>query len=233
MSATPLDATTRLTRRRLATIATLLAATLLLYFLIEWIFSRAVDFDAESLRTWLDDRGPIAPIAFIALMAAAIVISPIPSVPLDIAAGLAFGLLWGTVYVLIGAEIGALIAFLIARRVGRPGLQRWASPRTTEAIDRLAERMGWRGVAVMRLIPLFHFDWVSYAAGLSRMPILSFATATFVGMLIPVIAIVAVGDSLAESPLRAASIFGALVLLALAPIAWWSWRRFRRGATTA
>ena len=128
---------------------------------------------------------------------------------------------------LIGAEIGALIAFLIARRVGRPGLERWASPRTIGAIDRLAERMGWRGLAFMRLVPLFHFDWVSYAAGLSRMPIGSYVSATLIGMLLPVIAIVAVGDSLTESPLRAASIFGALVLVALAPLVWWSWAQWR------
>ena len=71
----------------------------------------------------------------------------------------------------------------------------------------------------MRLIPLFNFDWVSYGAGLSRMPLGSFMTATFVGMLLPVIAIVAVGDSLATSPSRSAVIFAGLVLLALVPLA--------------
>ncbi len=84
----------------------------------------------------------------------------------------------------------------------------------------------------MRLIPLFHFDWVSYAAGLSRISLLSFATATLIGMTPPVIAIVAVGDSLADSPLRAASIFGALILLTLTPLAYWLWRRRRSAAAS-
>jgi len=230
MRTTQLEDTPLLTRRRVAITVAVVIAALLTTLACEALVGQLLDLEPQSLRDWLNDRGPVAPILFIALMAAAIVISPIPSVPLDIAAGLAFGLLWGTVYVLIGAEIGALIAFLIARRVGRPGLERWASTRTIEAIDRLADRMGWRGVAVMRLIPLFHFDWVSYGAGLSRMPILSFATATLVGMLIPVVAIVAVGDSLADSPLRAASIFGALVLLTVAPVVWWFWQRRRTSA---
>lgn len=220
----------RVTRRRAATIGLVALAVVAFYFLVDALVVDRLDLEPQSLRDWLDERGAVAPLVFILLMVAAVVISPIPSVPLDIAAGLAFGLFWGTVYVLIGAEIGALIAFLIARRVGRPGLARWASPRTIGAIDRLAERMGWRGVAFMRLVPLFHFDWVSYAAGLSRMPLGSYLSATLVGMVLPVIAIVAVGDSLTDSPLRAASIFGALVLVALAPLVWWAWPRRRRAA---
>ena len=85
----------------------------------------------------------------------------------------------------------------------------------------------------MRLIPLFNFDWVSYAAGLSRMPIVSFMTATLLGMVIPVIAIVAVGDSLNASPTRAAIIFGGLVLLALVPLAWWLAPRLRGTAISS
>ena len=145
--------------------------------------------------------------------------------------GWRFGLFWGTVYVLIGAEIGAVVAFLIARHAGRPGLERWASARTVGRLDGLADRVGWRGVAVMRLIPLFHFDWVSYAAGLSRMSVWSFASATLVGMVPPVVAIVAVGDSLAESPLRAALIFGVLVVVTVAPVGWWVVRRRASGGS--
>ncbi len=86
---------------------------------------------------------------------------------------------------------------------------------------------GWRGVAFVRLVPPFDFDWVSYAAGLSRMPLGSYLSATLVGMLLPVLAIVAVGGSPTESPLHAASICGALVLVALTPLVWRSWTRWR------
>lgn len=221
----------RLTRRRVALLLALALVTLIFFVVVEQLLRNYLDFDPDSLRTWLDDQGRVAPLIFVILMVAAIVISPIPSVPLDIAAGLAFGLFWGTVYTLIGAEIGATIAFLLARRLGRPGLERWAGGSTIRVVDRLADRMGWRGIAVMRLIPLFNFDWVSYAAGLSRMPVGSFMAATFVGMLLPVIAIVAVGDSLATSPSRSAVIFAGLVLLALVPLAWWVFPRRRKTAS--
>lgn len=196
-----------------------------------WWFGQHLRFEPEPLREWLDARGVAAPLVFMLLMVIAVVVSPVPSVPLDIAAGLAFGLFWGTVYVLIGAEVGAVIAFLIARRVGRPGLERWLGPRAVAALDGVSDRLGWRGLAVMRLIPLFNFDWVSYAAGLTRMPLGSFASATLVGTVVPVIGIVAVGDSLGTAPARAALIFGGLVLLAPVPLVWWTVAgRTRRGS---
>ena len=219
-----------LTRRRVVVLLALTLVALMLFVAAEQLLRGHLDFDPESLRTWLDDHGRVAPFMFVTLMVAAVVVSPIPSVPLDIAAGLAFGLFWGTVYTLIGAEIGATIAFLLARRLGRPGLERWAGRSMIRVVDRIADRVGWRGIAVMRLIPLFHFDWVSYAAGLSRMKLGSFMTATLVGVLLPVIAIVAVGDSLATSPSRSPIIFAGLMLLAFAPLAWWIVPRHRTTA---
>ncbi len=68
------------------------------------------------------------------------------------------------------------------------------------------------------------------AAGLSRMPILSFMTATLLGMVVPVVAIVAVGDSLDTSPSRSMLILGGLLLLALIPIAWWRLPRYHATA---
>lgn len=73
-----------------------------------WLLRGLVALDVEPVRAWLEDRGPLAPIAFIALLIVTIVVSLIPSVPLQIAAGLALGVFWGTVYTLIGAELGAM-----------------------------------------------------------------------------------------------------------------------------
>ena len=52
-------------------------------------------------------------------MTLAIVMSPIPSAPIALAAGAAYGHLWGAVYVAAGSLSGALIAFGIARFLGR------------------------------------------------------------------------------------------------------------------
>jgi uncharacterized membrane protein YdjX (TVP38/TMEM64 family) len=48
-------------------------------------------------------------------MICTVVIPPIPSLPLVLAAGAAFGPFDGALYAVIGAVIGATVCFLIAR----------------------------------------------------------------------------------------------------------------------
>jgi uncharacterized membrane protein YdjX (TVP38/TMEM64 family) len=211
-------------------IVILLVASIVGSLIADYVLGRWIELDPEQIRVWLDGLGWRAPVVFMMLMIAAVVISPIPSVPLDIAAGLAFGLFWGTVYTLIGAEIGAMIAFFIARRLGRPRVMRWIPPAAIATVDRIAEHRGFFTVFMMRLLPLFSFDWVSYGAGLSAIRFRVFMAATLLGMTPPVIAIVAVGATLPSSPWLAGTIFGALVLALVLPLAS---PRFRAWATAA
>ncbi|MDQ3549365.1 MAG: TVP38/TMEM64 family protein [Chloroflexota bacterium] len=212
----------RPTRRQAWILLVIALGSVALSFAIDGVLSQFIPLDPASLRDWLDGLGGYAPLIYILLLATAVVVSPIPSVPMDIAAGLAFGLVWGTIYTLIGAEIGALVAFGLARRFGRPWLVRQFQPTTVAQIDRLSDRLGVRGLFLTRLLPVFNFDWVSYAAGLTRMPLRSFAMATLAGMTLPVIGIVAVGDALVTNPSRAALIFGGLLLLVVVPLLWWA-----------
>lgn len=193
-------------------------ASIIAGLLIDFVVGQAISLEPERIGDWLDGLGFWAPAIYMIILALAVVISPIPSVPLDIAAGLAFGLLWGVVYTLIGAEVGGLIAFGLARWLGRPWLARRLPAGAMSRIDDLAERLGGRALLVMRLLPVFNFDWVSYAAGLTTISTRVFAAATFVGMIPPVIAIVAVGATLPTRPALSAAIFGGLVLMVFVPI---------------
>ena len=193
-------------------------ASMLVGFLWNLLFGQIVSLHPEQIGDWLNGPGPWAPLVFVAAMACAVVISPIPSVPLDIAAGLAFGWFWGTVHTLIGAEIGAIVAFLIARRLGRPWLMGRLPQSTMAKIDELAERQGVRALLVMRLMPVFNFDWVSYAAGLTAVSLPVFTVATFVGMIPAVIAIVAVGATLTDNLVFSGALVAGMVMLALGPL---------------
>ena len=123
-------------------------------------------FEPNALQELIERAGNYGPLAVVMFMAAAIIISPLPSAPIALAAGAAYGHAWGTVYILIGAEVGALAAFGIARICGR------------EAVCRLiGERMprtkfgSQNGLTLLvfatRLLPFVSFDVVSYAAGLT------------------------------------------------------------------
>lgn len=51
--------------------------------------------------------------------------------------------------------------------LGRTWLARRLPMAVMEQIDELATRIGARTILLMRLLPVFNFDWVSYAAGIS------------------------------------------------------------------
>ncbi len=139
-------------------------------------------FEARRITTWLERAGALAPIAYIFIMALAIVISPIPSVPLDLAAGAFFGPLPGTAYSLVGALVGAVICFVIARYLGRQAMERLVHGHInfcTECSDRLLTKL----VFFSRLVPFISFDVVSYGAGLTGMSLKKFSLATFFGMI--------------------------------------------------
>lgn len=215
----------RATRTETLVILGVAAAVLLGSLLFDAAFGSILPGDPRQLRAWFQSTGSLAPSLFIGALALAIVIPPIPSIPLDLAAGLTFGLFWGTVYTLLGAELGGLIAFLLARHLGRPWLVRHVSRRAMRSIDATAEqRLGSVGFGLMRLFPVFDFDLVSYAAGLTPLPTKNYAVATLVGMLLPVAGIVAVGNELFTNSVVAAAIFGGLLLLYIAPpIGWLLW----------
>lgn len=156
-------------------------------------------FDLEDIlrpnlvADWLREAGAFGPLVFIALMAAAVVISPIPSLPLDIAAGATFGPMLGTAYAVTGAEIGAIVSFLIGRALGREVLTRLL--RTNVAFcERCSDRHLAIFVFLARLVPLFSFDIISYGAGLTNMSLRTFAAVTLAGMIPPTLALTYAGS---------------------------------------
>ncbi len=138
--------------------------------------------------------GVMAPVVFVGIMALAVVVSPIPSLPLDLAAGVAFGPFMGTVYAVIGAEIGAIVSFLIGRTLGREVIARLLKSDVVFC-EKCSDHHLFGFVLVSRLLPLFSFDLVSYGAGLTKMSLKAFALATFVGMIPPTYALVYFGSS--------------------------------------
>ncbi len=155
----------------------------------------------------LNEAGPLAPLLLVLGMATAVVIAPIPSLPLDLAAGAAYGPLWGTVYVVIGAEIGAILSFLIARWLGRETISKLL--RSNLVFCQACNDHQLLGLMFFaRLIPLFSFDVISYGAGLTNVSLKGFALVTFFGMIPPTFAFTYFGSSVvsAQWALIAASV---------------------------
>ncbi len=138
-------------------------------------------FDVAALQTWVESAGSAAPLAFIALYAAATVLF-LPGSVITLAGGVLFGPVWGTLWSLTGATLGAALAFLIARYLGGDWIARRAGPRLSRLNDGVAAE-GWRFIAFVRLVPLFPFNLLNYALGLTRIAFLPYVLASAVFML--------------------------------------------------
>ncbi|MHC4606597.1 MAG: glycosyltransferase [Planctomycetota bacterium] len=136
--------------------------------------------DRERMQAAILGMGILAPLIFVALCT----LKPLVLVPfsgLAIVAGTVFGLLHGTLLVAAGGITGAVVGFYFARVYGRSLIERYISRRFPKAEEWMA-REGWAAVLFLRLLNV-PWDWVSYAAGLSKIRFRPFMLATLIAVL--------------------------------------------------
>jgi uncharacterized membrane protein YdjX (TVP38/TMEM64 family) len=147
---------------------------------IVWFGLHREVLQTEALEQELTQFGACAPILFVVLYALATVLF-VPGSVLTLAGGALFGPIWGTLWNLTGATLGSTLAFLIARYVASD----WIAARGGERLGRLmrgVEEEGWRFVAFVRLVPLFPFNLMNYAFGLTNIRLRDYVLASFVCM---------------------------------------------------
>ncbi len=132
---------------------------------------------------WIAGLGALAPVAFIAIYIVACV-AFVPGSILTIGAGVIFGVVRGSIYVSIAATLGATAAFLVGRYLARE----WVSARLEgtakfKAIDEAVGREGWKIVVLTRLSPVFPFNLLNYAYGLTRVSLRDYFLASWAGMI--------------------------------------------------
>ncbi|MGF1513910.1 MAG: TVP38/TMEM64 family protein [Elainellaceae cyanobacterium] len=121
----------------------------------------------QSALEWIQGLGPAGAIAFIALYVVAAV-AFLPGSILTLGAGVVFGVVQGSLLVFIGATIGATAAFLVGRYLARG----WVAKKIDgnqkfKAIDTAVGREGFKIVLLTRLSPVFPFNLLNYAYGLT------------------------------------------------------------------
>lgn len=138
-------------------------------------------FNVAQLQQWVTGAGMAGPLLFILLYALATVLFLPGSIP-TLAGGAIYGPLWGTLYNITGATIGATLAFLLARYLAAAWVERKTGGRLAQ-LKHGVEAEGWRFVAFVRLVPLFPFNALNYALGLTRISVWHYVLASFVFML--------------------------------------------------
>lgn len=137
-------------------------------------------FSVELLTESVGKLGWLAPLVFIAGYAIATIFF-LPGVLFTLAGGVLFGPFYGTLYNLTGATLGATLAFLLARYLAYD----WVAQRTGKRLRQVVEGVeseGWRFVAFVRLVPLFPFNLLNYALGLTKIPLAHYVITTLLFM---------------------------------------------------
>lgn len=158
---------------RIVLFAALIAAIALAYLYRDLL-------NVAALESWIKAAGALGPALYIAVYAMATVVF-LPGSVLTLAGGALFGPAWGTLYSLTGATLGATAAFLIARYLASDWVHHKAGGWTKQLIEGV-EKEGWRFVAFVRLVPLFPFNLLNYALGLTRIQLAVYILASYVFM---------------------------------------------------
>ena len=141
---------------------------------------------------------------------------------LTMASGAIFGFWIGVLIDSFASTIGASLAFLSSRYLLRDWVRRRFG-RRAEAIDRGVERDGKFYLLSLRLIPAFPFFLVNIAMGLTAMRLAPYYLISQIGMLPGTMVYVNAGRQLGSihslGDVLSLRVIGALVLLALVPIA--------------
>lgn len=157
-----------------------------------------------ELAEWIRSAGAAGVAVYVTVYVAGTLVF-FPGALLTLAAGFAYGPLWGTLIVWPTASAAATLAFVVGRFFARD----WVAERVARrprfaAVDRAVGHRGFRIVILLRLSPLFPFNFLNFALGVTSLKLRHYVLASILGMLPGTIMYVYLG-SLVKSATELAS----------------------------
>ena len=133
----------------------------------------------QNTLQWINSLGSLGGIVFIGIYIIA-TLAFLPAAILTLGAGVIFGVIWGSLYVFIGATLGAIAAFLVGRYLARGWVkEKISSYKKFTNIDQAVSKEGLKIVFLIRLSPLFPFNLLNYALGLTNVSLKDYSLASF------------------------------------------------------
>lgn len=134
------------------------------------------------LRRLVSDNYILAASGYIAAYIIAVAFSLPGAAILTIGGGFLFGVALCAVYVNAGATTGAVLAFLFVRYLAGDFVQRRYADKLIRFNRDISEN-GHSYLLMLRLIPVFPFFMINIMAGLTKVPLRTFAWTTSVGII--------------------------------------------------
>jgi uncharacterized membrane protein YdjX (TVP38/TMEM64 family) len=132
----------------------------------------------EYFLSW----GSAAPIAYALIVTVEVVLAPIPGTLLYLPGGVIFGGFVGGSMSLAGNVLGAGVASYLMRTLGGPYVEPYLGRGALKKYEAVIEKQGLWIVFLLRVNPFTSSDLVSYAAGLTRLPVWKVMAGTLLGM---------------------------------------------------
>jgi pyruvate/2-oxoglutarate dehydrogenase complex dihydrolipoamide dehydrogenase (E3) component/uncharacterized membrane protein YdjX (TVP38/TMEM64 family) len=171
---------TRSSRESFGRIATAVVVIGLLIAAVKFI---PVERYLLDFVAWIQRAGFAGLVAYVGAYIAACVLF-IPGSILTLGAGFAYGVMIGVPVVWIGASIGATLAFILGRTLMRGWVaSKVAGNPSFAAIDRAVGQQGLKIVILTRLSPIFPFNLLNYAFGLTQVSLRDYVIGTVAGIL--------------------------------------------------
>ena len=136
----------------------------------------------EELRDFFDQFGQAAPAVYVGFVVIEVIVAPLPGAMLYAPGGVIFGPFLGGALSLLGNVLGAGVSCQIVRSFNPRWLNRFFAEEKLEQVQESLERRGSWLVFLLRVNPLTSSDLVSYASGLTRIPVWKVMLATMFGM---------------------------------------------------
>lgn len=159
----------------------LFAVALVVLLLVAWLLPVAEYL--QSALGWIAENRSVSWVVYILLYVVATVLL-LPGSIITIAAGFLFGLGYGFALVSFSSVLGATCAFLIGRYFARDWVEDklQAMPRFA-ALDAAIAQRGPVVVLLTRLSPVFPFNLLNYALGLTAVKLPHFVLLSWIGMM--------------------------------------------------
>lgn len=160
----------------------LIIAVIIIAISVSFIFLPIGEY-LEAFITWANENPLISSVAYMVIYIAACVFF-LPGSIITLAAGFIFGLVHGTILVSISSTIGATIAFIVGRTVAKDWVGGMISKQPKfKALDLAIEKKGFLVVFLTRLSPIFPFNFLNYAYGLTSVSLGKYFLASWIGMI--------------------------------------------------
>jgi uncharacterized membrane protein YdjX (TVP38/TMEM64 family) len=136
-----------------------------------------------SALEWTRTLGIWGP-AFVAAFYIVACVLFLPGSILTLGAGFLFKLVKGSITVSVGSTLGACAAFWVGRTIARNWIAgKVATNEKFAAIDEAVAQQGFKIVLLTRLSPVFPFNLLNYAFGLTKISFWKYALGSWIGMM--------------------------------------------------